>query len=109
MDHPSCNYSQERFNQIKTQMESMLISVGFKKEDIYVVPISGWLGENLINKSSNLMWYEGDTLKDTFDKLEPPKSYKDLPLRMSVYHRYKISGVGTVIPCKILTGTLKTG
>jgi elongation factor 1-alpha len=62
MDEKTVGYSQERFGEIKTEMSAFLKKVGFKPETIHFVPISGWTGENLIEKSQNMDWYKGPTL-----------------------------------------------
>ena len=45
------NYSQERYEEIKALVLPYLKSVGFNPADVYFVPISGLLGENLIVKA----------------------------------------------------------
>jgi len=44
MDEKTVSYSQDRFNEIKTEMSAFLKKVGFKPENIPFVPISGWTG-----------------------------------------------------------------
>ena len=40
-------------------MEKLLKTVGFKVEKIRFIPVSGWLGDNLVKKSTNMPWYKG--------------------------------------------------
>ena len=48
---------------ISNEMKSMLIKVGWIKDFIEkntpVLPISGWMGENLLKKSGNMAWWKG--------------------------------------------------
>ena len=37
------------------------------------VPISGFQGDNMIERSSNLPWYKGPTLLEALDLIDPPK------------------------------------
>jgi elongation factor 1-alpha len=59
MDEKSCNYSEARFNEIKEEVSKFLGKVGYKAETIPFIPISGWNGDNLIEKSDNMKWYKG--------------------------------------------------
>ena len=55
------------------------------------VPISGFHGDNMIERSANLPWYKGPTLLEALDAVEPPKRPSDkplrLPLQVSLTHR----------------------
>ena len=46
------------------------------------VPISGFQGDNMIDRSTNLPWYKGPTLLEALDNIEPPKRPSDKPLRL---------------------------
>ena len=54
------------------------------------VPISGFQGDNMIDRSGNLPWYKGPTLLEALDQVEPPKRPSDKPLRLplQVYFLY---------------------
>jgi elongation factor 1-alpha len=96
MDDPSVQYSQDRFNEIKDEVSAYLTSLGYKIEKIPFVPISGWTGDNMIEKSTNLPWYRGPTLLQVLDSVHAPKRPTDKPLRVPVNDVYKIGGIGTV-------------
>ena len=53
-------------------------------------------------------WYIGKTLLESFDEIKPSKRNINGPLEISVYNAEKITGVGTVIYGKILSGKIKT-
>jgi elongation factor 1-alpha len=104
----SCNFSEERYNEIKTEVTNYLKKVGFDiKKNVFAVPYSGFKGDNLIEKSENMPWYKGDTLFDTLDKLTPPERLTDKPLRLPLQDVYKITGIGTVPVGRVETGVLK--
>jgi elongation factor 1-alpha len=110
MDHPSTNYSQERFNEIMSEAKIFLKNAGYKPEKVPFVPISGWTGENMKERKSPLMnWYKGGTLLETLDMLTPPKRPTDLALRLPINDIYKISGVGTVPVGRVETGIIRAG
>lgn len=109
MDHPSVNYSEERFNEIVNEAKIFLKNAGYKPEKIPFVPISGWTGENMKEKTDKLPWYKGPTLLGALDNLPVPTRPFDLPLRLPINDVYKISGVGTVPVGRVETGIIKAG
>ena len=56
MDDKSVNYGEGRFNEIKTEMAGFLGGIGYKPKKIAYVPISGWAGDNMIDRSDNMKW-----------------------------------------------------
>ena len=46
------------------------------------MPISGFQGDNMIEKSDNMSWYKGFTLLEALDNIDPPKRPSDKPLRL---------------------------
>ena len=125
MDDKIINYSQDRFNEIKNEVYKMLKKIfGDKKvKQFPFIPISGFKGDNLINKSKNMIsWYKGwnitikkqeisgYTLLDALNNaIKPPKRSNKKPLRMPVSGIYKISGIGDVIAGRIEQGILRKG
>jgi len=107
MDDKSVNWSQERFDAIVKEMTTYLVKVGYKAENLQFIPISGWHGDNMVEKSDNLKWFKGPTLIDALDKIEPPKRPVDKPLRLPLQDVYKIGGIGTVPVGRVETGILK--
>ena len=71
------------------------------------MPISGFQGDNMIEKSTNITWYKGPTLLEALDLIEPPKRPTDQPLRLPLQDVYKIGGIGTVPVGRVETGTIK--
>jgi len=101
--------------------------VGWKKEfvenSVPVLPISGWIGDNLLKRSENMKWWTGQdvlaqdnekvhcaTLLDALDGLvRLPVRSVEKPMRMPVSGIYKIKGVGDVITGRIEQGVVKAG
>lgn len=109
MDDATTNWAQSRYEEIKTEVSSFLKKVGYKPETIPFIPISGWLGDNMIEKSDNMKWYKGNTLLEQLDALTPPKRPTDKPLRVPLQDVYKIGGIGTVPVGRVETGIMKPG
>ena len=107
MDAVQPPYNQERFNQVKADIEKLLKSIGFK--DVPIIPISGYKGDNILKQSENMKWYTGPTLIQALDAFKVPDKPVDKPLRLPVQDVYSITGIGTVPVGRIETGILKVG
>jgi len=111
MDVPSKGqkYNQERYNEIVTEVSTYLKKIGYNPAKIPFVPISGWDGDNMLERSPNLAWYKGPIMIEALDAIIPPKRPHDKPLRIPLQDVYKIGGIGTVPVGRVETGTLKPG
>jgi elongation factor 1-alpha len=126
MDCDVANYGTARYEEIKNEMQSMLVKVGWKKpfidKCVPVLPISGWIGDNLLTHSAKMPWWKGTqvsvrpkdppitviTLLDALDKMVTvPERDMASPLRMPVSGIYKIKGVGDVITGRVEQGQVK--
>ncbi len=119
----ACNWSEERFNEIKDEMTKMISVIGFKPKKVPIIPYSGFYGDNLITKTDKAPWYKGWTAnlnKDTTvtgftildalnDFIVPPKRKPDAPLRIPISNIYNIKGVGQIICGKVEQGTVRPG
>jgi elongation factor 1-alpha len=126
MDDKSVGYDQARFTEISKEVAGMLVKVGWKKDKIEkgtpFLPISGWAGDNLLKKTTNMTWWNGvdvevgkdkihiDTLYDALEKMVrvPPRP-SDKDMRMPVSGVHKIKGVGDVITGRLEQGIVKPG
>ena len=109
MDDVSVKYGEGRYKEIKAEVSTYLKKVGYKPMKIPFVPISGWMGDNMIDKSTNMPWYKGPYLLEALDNANPPKRPVDKPLRLPLQDVYKIGGIGTVPVGRVETGIIKPG
>jgi len=111
MDDKTVNYSEARYNEIKTELAKFLAKCGYNTKDdkIPFIPISGWVGDNMIERSANLKWYKGPIMLEALDNVVPPARPNTLPLRLPLQDVYKIGGIGTVPVGRVETGVLKPG
>jgi elongation factor 1-alpha len=119
----SCDWSEQRFNEIKDEMSKMLQQAGFKPKQVPFIPYSGYQGENMVDKTDKMPWYkgwkanlskdevvEGVTLYDALEKLaRPPVRFPDRTVRIPINGIYKIKGVGDVITGRVEQGTINAG
>jgi len=107
MDDKSTNWSQTRYEEIKDEVSKYLKKTGYKVEDIPFIPISGWCGDNMLERSENMPWYKGPILMEALDSIKPPSRPTDKPLRLPLQDVYKIGGIGTVPVGRVETGIIK--
>jgi elongation factor 1-alpha len=109
IDDKNVNYDEKRYKEIQEELSKFLAKVGYKTDTIPFVPLSGWTGENLIERSDNTKWYKGPTLLEALDNIVPPKRPSEKPLRLPLQDVYKIGGIGTVPVGRVETGVIKPG
>merc|ERR1712127_102498 len=109
MDDKTVKYDQARYKEIKQEVSAYLKKVGYKPMKIPFIPISGWEGDNMVEKSSNMAWYKGPYLLEALDNVNPPKRPSDKALRLPLQDVYKIGGIGTVPVGRVETGVIKAG
>ena len=61
MDEKTVNYSEKRYNEIKTEISNFLKRTGFNPDKIPFVPISGFHGDNMIERSKKSHGARSDT------------------------------------------------
>jgi len=102
-------YDKKRFDEVKSEVEKLAKSVGYKDEQLQYVPVSAFEGENIKTKSSKMTWWTGDTIVQAIDKFVVPEKPINLPLRWPIQDVYSIKGVGTVPVGKVECGIMKPG
>jgi len=109
MDDKTVNYEEARYTEIKDELTKFLTKCGYKTKDMDFVPLSGWVGDNMVSRSDNMKWYKGRILLEALDNIKPPKRPSEKPLRLPLQDVYKIGGIGTVPVGRVETGVLKPG
>lgn len=61
-------YSQQTFNQIKTDYLAFINSLDL--QDIHFIPMSALDGDNVVNRSSNMPWFDGETMMELLNSIE---------------------------------------
>ena len=105
----SVEYKEETFNQVKADASVILKQAGYKPDGITFLAISGFKGDNVAKKSTNMSWYKGPTVLEQLDLFTQPEKPTELPLRMPLQDVYEITGIGTGPVEKIETGVMKVG
>jgi len=102
------DYSKEKFEEVKTEVDKLLKSIGYKDEQLQYVPVSAFRGDN-VKEKENLSWWDGPTILEAVNNFKVPEKPIDKPLRWPIQDVYSITGVGTVPVGRVETGVLKPG
>jgi len=62
------DYSEQVFNDIRKEYSEFAREL--EMEDVHFVPLSALVGDNVVNKSENMPWYQGETLMNLLDNVE---------------------------------------
>lgn len=64
------DYSEEKFNQIKGEIEYLASKSGYKDQHLTFIPLSALKGDNVVDASQNMPWYQGETLLNHLESLK---------------------------------------
>lgn len=120
------NYSEEVFNQIKSDFEAIKSELNYN--EIIYIPVSALVGDNVVTTSENTPWYNGKSILQTLESVELD-STEDLEARFQVQWvirpkdednhdyrgyagqilsgSYKVGDKVTILPAKIETTLVK--
>ena len=64
------DFSEEKYNAIKADFEELMGKRDYQNQKITFIPVSALKGDNVVNKSRNTPWYEGETLLEHLESLD---------------------------------------
>lgn len=76
------DYSEEQFNKIKADFEDFSSKLDVK--DVRFIPISALKGDNVVNRSKSMPWFEGSTLLYTLENLHIGSDHNHIDCRFPV-------------------------
>jgi len=76
------DYSQEVYENLKQELESF--SSKLTTKDIRFIPISALFGDNVVNRSKKMDWYEGGTLLYTLENVHIASDHNHIDCRFPV-------------------------
>ena len=78
------NYSQEAYKKIKTDFEDFVSKLEIK--DVRFIPISALNGDNVVNRSANMDWYDGSTLMHLLENIHIGSDHNHVDCRFPVQY-----------------------
>ncbi|GFO55080.1 sulfate adenylyltransferase subunit 1 [Geomonas sp. Red276] len=95
------SFGEERFRRVEERFRRFLSPLGLAPRAF--LPVSAREGDNVVQASSRMPWYDGPTLLESLERLERVPARDDLPLRFPVQDVYKFDAR------RILAGRVETG
>lgn len=99
-------YSRDVFRDKAGQMHRMLEKLTL--DHLAVIPAAAMGGDNIVNRSKNMPWYDGPTVIESLDLLTASAADESLPLRLPVQDVYQIDGRPVAVG-RVASGSLSVG
>ena len=100
------DFSAARFKEISREISAHLTGLGVTPSA--VIPISARDGDGVAERTSRIGWYNGPTVVDALDALEPARPLEALALRLPVQAIYKFDD-RRIVAGRIESGSLGAG
>ena len=100
------DFSAERFKEISDEISAHLTGLGVTPTA--VIPISARDGDGVAERTPRIDWYNGPTVVEALDALEPARPLETLALRLPVQAIYKFDD-RRIVAGRIESGSLAAG
>ncbi|MEO9168218.1 MAG: sulfate adenylyltransferase subunit CysN [Aestuariivirga sp.] len=101
-------FSREVFEKIETDYRKFAAELGVTSE-IKVIPVSALMGDNMIERSAHMQWYQGPTLMGHLETVPVGDDAKTKPFRLPVQWVNRPDQNFRGFAGTIASGTIKTG
>ncbi|GMM31863.1 ribosome dissociation factor GTPase [Martiniozyma asiatica (nom. inval.)] len=107
MDDATVGWSEDRYKECISKLGMFLKGVGYAKDDVVYMPVSGFTGAGLKERipSDQCPWYKGPALLEYLDNLPLEQRKINDPFMLPVSGKMK--DLGTVVEGKIESGHIK--
>ena len=80
------DFSEERYNEIKADFQKLVAKSDYEDQNITYIPVSALKGDNVVEKSHTMSWYQGETLLSHLEKLDTQNIYNKGKMRFPVQY-----------------------
>lgn len=99
------DYDEQVFERVKAEYLEFLEQLNITPK--FVLPVSSFMGENIVKRSDKMPWYKGMCILEVLDEFECERDADKKPFRMPVQDVYKFTRNGD--DRRIVAGTIETG
>lgn len=99
------DYNEEVFERVKAEYLEFLKQINITPK--FVLPVSSFMGENIVKKSDKMPWYDGMCILEVLDAFECEEDKEKQTFRMPVQDVYKFTRNGD--DRRIIAGTIESG
>ncbi len=76
------DYAEEPYAAVEAEVRRIADSLGVP--DVWTIPVSALVGDNIVDRSARTPWYTGPSLLELLETLEPEDAVADSPFRFPV-------------------------
>ncbi|ODV68820.1 hypothetical protein HYPBUDRAFT_147356 [Hyphopichia burtonii NRRL Y-1933] len=107
MDDATVAWSEDRYKDCTTKLGLFLKGIGYAKEDILFMPVSGYTGAGLKDRvdPKDCPWYSGPSLLEFLDEMKTVNRHINAPFMLPISGKMK--DMGTLVEGKIESGHIK--
>jgi len=80
------DFSEERYNEIKADFQKVVEKSDYEDQQITFIPVSALKGDNVVDESTNMDWYKGQTLLEHLEKIDTKDIYNKGRVRFPVQY-----------------------
>jgi len=80
------DFSEERYNEIKADFQKLVEKSDYENQNITFIPVSALKGDNVVEKSNTMSWYNGQTLIEHLEQLDTKDIYNNGKMRFPVQY-----------------------
>ena len=74
------------FQKIRQDFIEMTSSLAINNQEVVFIPVAAKSGDNVVHQSSQMNWYDGPTLLEFLERIDPTQELHQKPLRFPVQH-----------------------
>jgi sulfate adenylyltransferase subunit 1 len=78
------DFSEEKFNAIKKEITALAAKSDYKGQNITFIPVSALKGDNVVNKSNQTPWYDGETMLEHLEGLDAQDVFEVSQARLPI-------------------------
>ena len=80
------DFSEERYNEIKAEFQKVAAKSDYEDQQITFIPVSALKGDNVVDGSTSMNWYNGETLLQHLEKVDTKDVYNSGKTRFPVQY-----------------------
>ncbi len=86
------DFDEATFTKVRDEFVTHAQSLGFRADQITTVPLSALAGDNVVTRSDRTPWYDGPTLLEHLETVQPDERGCDVGLRVPVQYVLRDGG-----------------
>ena len=80
------DFSEDRYNEIKAEFQKVAAKSDYEDQQITFIPVSALKGDNVVEESTSMNWYNGETLLQHLEKVDTKDVYNSGKTRFPIQY-----------------------